>query len=180
MPMRTSIFILAVVLVLWIAGSSRWYVCRIRGDCKCCPGKELSVPADTLSATEKALRASIEEAKNYLTNAGKQIVYFSSSATQTDMNAVPAEFISKLKVYLDNTPGAKVSVTGHTDASGNPKVNAELSQARTDFVINYLLNSGVKTDQIMAISKVNTEPAAPDNTREGRAKNRRTEIYLFK
>jgi len=178
--MRTSIFILSVVLVLWIAGSSRWYVCRIRGDCKCCPGKELSLQADTLSATEKALRASIEEAKNYLINTGKHIVYFGSSAAQTDMNAVPAEFIGKLKLYLDNTPGAKVYVTGHTDASGNPEVNARLSQARTDFVTNYLMNSGIRTDQIMAVSKINTEPVAPDNTRDGRAKNRRTEIYLFK
>jgi outer membrane protein OmpA-like peptidoglycan-associated protein len=177
--MRTSISILSVVLVLWIAGSTHWYVCRIRGDCKCCPRQALSVPADTLSGPEKALRASIEEAKNYLTNAGKQIVYFGSSSVQTDMNAVPAEFIGKLKLYLDNTPGAKVYVTGHTDSSGNAEVNAKLSQARADFVTTCLINSGIKTNQIMAVSKVNSEPAAPDNTREGRAKNRRTEIYLL-
>lgn len=178
--MRTSVTILAVVLVLWIAGSTHWYVCRIRGDCKCCPGKEVTVPADTLTGDEKALLASIEEAKNYLTNAGKQIVYFSSSAMQADMNALSAEFIGKLRFYLENTPGAKVYVTGHTDASGNDDVNTRLSQARTDYVTTYLVNSGIKTEQIMAVSKVNTEPAAPDNTKEGRAKNRRTEIYLLK
>jgi outer membrane protein OmpA-like peptidoglycan-associated protein len=177
--MRTTISILAVVLVLWIAGSSRWYVCRIRGDCKCCPRQELLLPADTLTGPEKALRASIDEAKNYLEKTGKQIVYFGSSSTQTDMSAVPAEFISKLKLYLDNSPEAKVYVTGHTDLSGDAVINAKLSQARTDFVTTYLVNAGIKANQIMAVSKVNTEPAAPDNTKEGRAKNRRTEIYLL-
>jgi outer membrane protein OmpA-like peptidoglycan-associated protein len=178
--MRTSISILSLLLVLWIAGASRWYVCRIRGDCKCCPKKEFTVSPDSLSDPGKALRASVEEAKSYLTNAGKQIIYFRSSSAQTNMNAVPAEFVSNLKLYLDNHPEAKVSVTGHTDKSGSKELNINLSQARTDFVTSLLVNAGIKTEQIVAVSKVNSEPAAPDNTSEGRAKNRRTEIYLLK
>ena len=180
MPMRTSVSILSVLLVLWIAGAAHWYVCRIRGDCKCCPGRELSVKPDTVSAAEKALRSSVEEAEKYLTNAGKNIIYFEPSASRADMSTLPPGFISSLKLYLDNTPGSKVCVTGHTDVSGNREINVKLSRQRTDFVTAYLVSAGIKAEQIMSISKVNSEPAAPDDTREGRTKNRRAEIYLLK
>jgi outer membrane protein OmpA-like peptidoglycan-associated protein len=178
MPMRTFIAFLALLLVLWIAGASRWYVCRIRGDCKCCPRQE-QIATDTLTGPENALRASLTEAKNYLTGAGKQIVYFGPSSANTDMNAIPAEYVTKLKLYLDNNPGLKVSVTGHTDISGSKAGNIKLSQARTDFVCTCLTNAGIKAEQIQALSKVDSEPAAPNNTSEGRAKNRRTEINLL-
>ena len=178
--MRTSVSILSVLLVLWIAGAAHWYVCRIRGDCKCCPGREHSVKPDTLPAAEKALRASVEEAEKYLINAGKTIIYFEPSASKADMNTVPPGFISSLKLYLSNRPGAKVCVTGHTDVSGNREINVKLSRQRTDFVTAYLVSAGIRAEQIMSISKVNSEPAAPDDTREGRTKNRRAEIYLLK
>jgi len=175
MPMRTFIVTLSLLLVLWIAGASYWYVCRVRHDCKCCL-EQTVMP--TPVTPEMALKASIDEAKAFLTSAGKQSVLFAPSASTTDMNVLPADYITRLKFWLENSPDVKVKVTGHTDVTGSKAGNKKLSQARTDFVKDYLIKTGIKAEQIQATSKVDTEPVAPNTTKEGRAKNRRTEIEI--
>jgi len=127
---------------------------------------------------EMALKTSIDEAKAFLTSAGKQTVLFGPSSSTADMNVLPADYITRLKFWLENSPDVKVKVTGHTDVTGSKAGNEKLSQARTDFVKDYLIKTGIKAEQIQATSKVDTEPVAPNTTKEGRAKNRRTEIEI--
>lgn len=178
--MRTLIVVLSLLLALWIACASYWYVCRVRGDCKCCPQQEQTAAPDTTVSPENALNASVEEAMTSLSNAGKQTVCFAPSISTADMNTLPADYITQLKLYLENTPQAKVTVTGHTDVTGTKEGNAKLSQARADFVRSFLISAGINSDQIQVLSKIDAEPAAPNNTAEGRAKNRRAEIELVK
>jgi outer membrane protein OmpA-like peptidoglycan-associated protein len=182
--MKNLVFFLFVVLILWISGASYWYVCRIRGDCKDSPIVTENAPSGTSEPTgtsaalteAETLRAALEEARTYLVAAGSQKVYFETSSSSTDMAVVPAEYVSKLKLLLSNTPEAIVSVTGHTDNTGSKAFNEKLGAARADFVKSYLANSGIKPEQIVTSSKDFSEPAAPNDNPEGRAKNRRTEI----
>jgi len=185
--MKNYVVVLLILLILWITGSAYWYVCRIRGDCKNSPQSfevvssgEQGTPADNYQASADSLKlASVEEAKNYLVSSGIQKVYFELSSALTDMSLLSSEYLGKLKFYLENSTDAKVGVIGHTDSSGTKEFNSRLGAARAEFVTTFLVSSGIKADQIITSSKSFSEPAATNSTREGRAKNRRTEINII-
>lgn len=80
-------------------------------------------------------------------------------------------------------PGAKVTITGHTDnvPLGNSPFgdNFGLGAARAASVAQEMLRSGlVQPDQISVVSKGETAPVEDNLTEEGRAKNRRIEIEI--
>jgi len=180
--MRQLLFFLAALLVLWIAGSSYWYVCKIRCDCRSSvQATESAVaPADTAVQTaEQLLKASVDEAKAYLAGDGVQKGFFKTSSATGDMSTIGDEFVKKLKLVLDNNPSAKAEVTGHTDNTGTASYNMGLGLKRAEFVKSYLVNAGINADQIVTSSKGFSEPAAPNSTKEGRAANRRTEIKVI-
>jgi outer membrane protein OmpA-like peptidoglycan-associated protein len=178
--MKQLVFFLSVLLVFWIAGSSYWYVCKVRCDCKAAvQAPELVQDVVETQTAEQALMAAVGEAKTYLTGAGIQKGFFESSSAVGDMSSVSDEYIKNLKLVLENNPSAKIEVTGHTDSTGTEWFNNELGLKRAGFVRSYLVNAGINADQIVTSSKGYSEPAASNSTREGRAANRRTEIKVI-
>lgn len=136
--------------------------------------------ANNAKATEASdLQTSLEQAKKYLITSGKKVVYFETSSGTTDMNIIPVEYVNKLKFYLDNHPEVKINVVGHTDNSGPEAFNKHLGTLRAEFVKSFLVKSGVNADQIQTSSMSYSEPAATNNTPEGRSKNRRAEINVL-
>ena len=179
--MRQLIFSL-VLLVFWIAGSSWWYVCKVRCDCKTTTEAPVLVRDTSVvesQTAEQALMATVNEAKTLLTGAGIQKGFFESSSVLGKMSPVSDEYIKNLKLVLENNPSAKIEVTGHTDKTGTDWFNNKLGLQRAEFVRSYLVNAGINADQIVTVSKGSSEPAEPNNTREGRAANRRTEIKVI-
>ncbi len=71
-----------------------------------------------------------------------------------------------------------VVATGHTDAIGTKKYNQGLSLRRAHTVKAFLEEKGLPADKIFTTGKGETQPAASNKTREGRAKNRRVEVEL--
>ncbi len=180
--MRQPVYFLIVLLALWIAGASYWYVCKVRGDCKTAAvnTEELQGTGEAeVQTPEQILMASIEEAKVFLSGSGVQKGFFASSSAIGDMSGVSTEYLEKLKLVLDNNLSAKIEVTGHADITGPEWFNRELGLKRAGFVKTFLINEGINADQIMTSSMSSSEPAAPNNTPEGRAANRRTEIKLI-
>ncbi len=178
--MRQLVFFLTVLLALWIAGASYWYVCKVRCDCKATATEEIQATGETeVQTPEQILMASIEEAKTFLAGSGVQKGFFASSSATGDMSGVSSEYLEKLKLVLDNNPAAKLEVTGHADITGPESFNRELGLKRAEYVKTFLVNAGINADQIMTSSKGSSEPAAPNNTPEGRAANRRTEIKII-
>jgi len=180
--MKQLVFFLSVLLVFWIAGSSYWYVCKVRCDCKATVDSPVLVQDSSVveaRTAEQALMAAIGEAKTFLTGAGIQKGFFESSSAVGDMSSVSDEYIRNLKLVLENNPSVKIEVTGHTDSTGTDWFNNKLGLQRADFVRSYLVNAGINADQIVTASKGYNEPAASNSTREGRAANRRTEIKVI-
>ncbi|MDF1560959.1 MAG: OmpA family protein [Bacteroidales bacterium] len=190
--MKQPVLFLSVLLILWITGASYWYVCRIRCDCKAAPTsmpvEELQASADANAAAavdttsltaEQELMASVEEAKTFISGTGVQKGFFPSSSAEGDMSGVSEEFLKKLKLCLDNTPSAKIEVTGHADITGPEPFNRTLGLERAGFVKSFLVSAGINAEQIVISSMGSSEPAAPNNTPEGRAANRRTEIKVI-
>ena len=180
--MRQPVFFLSVLLVLWIAGASYWYVCKIRCDCKEAVVPTVAAPdtTDTLAPTpEQLLLSSVEEAKGILSASGVQKGFFSSSSATGEMSGISDEYLEKLKLVLDNNPSARLEVTGHADATGSEAWNIELGLRRAEYTKAFLVNAGIKAEQIVTSSKGSSEPAASNSTPEGRAANRRSEIKVI-
>ncbi len=93
-----------------------------------------------------------------------------TSADEQKLNQVA----DKLKAC----PGAKVTIDGYTDNTGNDAVNIPLSANRADAVADYLIARGVTQDHITAKGLGSADPIADNGTPEGQAKNRRVEIVV--
>jgi OOP family OmpA-OmpF porin len=72
-----------------------------------------------------------------------------------------------------------VVVEGYSDSKGSTEHNAKLSLRRAETVRNYLVTLGVDKNRIAVIGKGASEPIATNDTREGRAKNRRVAIVVY-
>lgn len=73
----------------------------------------------------------------------------------------------------------ELEVAGHTDASGDADFNQTLSEQRAAAVREALIARGVTERAITSIGFGQTQPIADNETPEGRAENRRTEIEWF-
>ncbi|HUG35471.1 MAG TPA: OmpA family protein [Candidatus Limnocylindrales bacterium] len=74
---------------------------------------------------------------------------------------------------------AVVELRGHTDAVGNDQANVRLSRDRVDAIVRYLVHKeGIELRRIHAVGLGKVAPLADNNTREGRARNRRVDVTL--
>lgn len=89
--------------------------------------------------------------------------------------------LANMVAYIKrNYPDSKLQIDGHTDATGTPEYNLELSERRAKRVKDYLVERGLRTADIAIKGYGLTKPIAPNNTSEGRQKNRRVEIIILK
>ena len=75
-------------------------------------------------------------------------------------------------------PDTDVTVYGHTDNTGSAEVNEKLSTQRANAVAGYLQSCGIASSRIKSEGKAYTMPVADNATKEGRAQNRRVEVYV--
>ena len=66
-----------------------------------------------------------------------------------------------------------IQVEGHTDSQGDDAYNKKLSQRRAEAVVAYLVNKGIDAARLTALGFGEERPIADNNTKEGRAQNRR-------
>ncbi len=79
---------------------------------------------------------------------------------------------------LGSEPQMRVRVVGHTDNTGSDAINDPLSLRRAESVRDYLSDRGVAASRVEVSGRGSREPVATNDTAEGRAKNRRVEIFL--
>jgi len=80
--------------------------------------------------------------------------------------------------FLLKNKGSMVSLTGHTDFRGSDAYNMALSHRRANSVQDALVTLGVSANRLSTFGKGESQPIASNNTIEGMAKNRRTEVRL--
>lgn len=88
--------------------------------------------------------------------------------------------LNELYDYLSLKKTTVVEIAGHTDDVGTDESNLKLSQDRAESVRNYLIKKGISANRIQAKGYGESSPIAPNESDEGRAKNRRTEVRLVK
>src|SRR3954469_7222819 len=102
---------------------------------------------------------------------------FASSTLPDAAKARLDEMIAKLKA---DPRGNYVEIEGHTDSSGDKVANLHLGEARAEAVKRYLYEAHqVPLHKMNVISYGEEKPVSPNNTREGRAQNRRVVIRIL-
>ncbi len=87
--------------------------------------------------------------------------------------------LKKLIQFLTTNSSVKIEIGGHTDNSGDASKNTTLSTNRAKAVLSYLVANGVKAERLTSKGYAATQPLADNQTPEGKAQNRRTEIKLI-
>lgn len=86
--------------------------------------------------------------------------------------------LDKLVQLLNDNPTLKIEISGHTDNIGKAPDNLTLSNNRAKAVVSYLASKNILPARMTAKGYGATRPVASNNTEEGRAQNRRTEMKV--
>jgi len=87
--------------------------------------------------------------------------------------------LNKLYEFMKGSGDVKVEISGHTDNTGTPEYNKELSEKRAASVVNYLIERGISPDRLVSAGYGEERPVADNNTESGKARNRRTELTII-
>jgi len=80
---------------------------------------------------------------------------------------------------MQENPSMVVQINGHTDNVGKPADNLLLSNNRAKAVVDYLIKKGIPAARLKSKGFGETRGVADNNTEDGRAKNRRTELQVL-
>jgi outer membrane protein OmpA-like peptidoglycan-associated protein len=86
--------------------------------------------------------------------------------------------LDRVAATVERCPDATIEVAAHTDSDGSDKNNVELSQARADAILEFLVDAGVRRERISAVGHGEANPIADNSTEEGKAANRRIEFVI--
>ena len=97
---------------------------------------------------------------------------------RSDITPAFAPVLDQFAAGLRSNPNAEVRIVGHTDSTGSDAINNPLSVDRAASTRDYLVARGVNPQIFVIEGHGSTRPIATNDTAEGRAKNRRVEIYV--
>ena len=100
---------------------------------------------------------------------------FNSSKLSADAEAGLVKFAEVLKA----TPDADVAILGHTDNVGTEKANQTVSEKRATAVATCLAEQGVGAQSKDVLGMSFNQPVASNDTEEGKAQNRRVEVFIY-
>jgi outer membrane protein OmpA-like peptidoglycan-associated protein len=92
----------------------------------------------------------------------------------------PAHFseLDGLSQFLQNHPTLEITISGHTDNTGDEHHNINLSTRRAKVVAEYLIGKGVGYEKVFYQGFGSAQPVSVNETEVGRGKNRRVEILI--
>jgi flagellar motor protein MotB len=102
---------------------------------------------------------------------------------ETDSYALKKESeieLNKVVQFLKVNPGIRIEISGYTDNVGETFYNQVLSENRAKTIVNYLIAASVDPRRIVFKGYGMSNPVTSNDTEEGRAQNRRTELKIIK
>jgi len=141
-------------------------------------GAIMDKKAKELAAVEGAKVKTITDANGLeaiqVTFASGILFDLNSSTLSEESKAALQDFTVKMA----DMPLADITILGHTDNTGTYEVNQKVSQKRADAVKKCLKANGIDESRLYSQGKSYDMPVASNDTEEGRAQNRRVEIYV--
>ena len=103
------------------------------------------------------------------------ILFDFNKSTLADAAKAQLDLFAKDMADMKET---NINVYGHTDNVGTEAANKSVSAKRAKAVATYLASKGIAKDRLISEGLGYDFPVADNNTDEGRAQNRRVEIYI--
>jgi OmpA-OmpF porin, OOP family len=106
------------------------------------------------------------------------VVMYGFDSVEIKSEAFP--MLDEAVLILKKNPELKVEIDGHTDNIGSAAYNMNLSERRAKSIMEYFVDKGVEAQRLTTKGFGLTMPAASNDTKEGRAKNRRVTLTPVK
>ena len=116
---------------------------------------------------DKAERGSVSVLKNLFFDTDKY-----------DLKEKSITELEKILRFLNENPDLSIEISGHTDNTGSPSYNQQLSERRALAVYNYLLSKGIDKKRMLVKGYGQSRPIASNTTEEGKQQNRRIEFLV--
>ena len=101
---------------------------------------------------------------------------FASGSGDVESKFYPV--LDSVVIVLDEFDQTYIDIIGHTDSKGSKEYNQGLSEKRAHSVADYLESRAIISERVAAGGMGEADPVASNDTRKGRAMNRRVEITL--
>jgi outer membrane protein OmpA-like peptidoglycan-associated protein len=143
------------------------------------PAPVAAVPAPAPAVTPPAKKAPAPSTPVAVPPKPKMIIILKGANFGFDSANLTPEaraLLNEQAVILERKPTIKVKIAGHADTSGPEAYNQGLSERRAKAVKAYFISKGIAPDRLIPIGYGESRPIATNDTREGRANNRRVEL----
>jgi outer membrane protein OmpA-like peptidoglycan-associated protein len=113
---------------------------------------------------------------------GKLVIFGKVQFASGSDNILPKseQLVDEMARALKEHPELhRIEIQGHTDSTGDEALNLKLSHERADSVKHALVKRGVAPGRLVPKGYGESSPVAPNETRAGRAKNRRVEFVIM-
>jgi outer membrane protein OmpA-like peptidoglycan-associated protein len=110
-----------------------------------------------------------------------RVTMTAQSAFAVDSTEIKGTFhstLDKISGVVNKYGKTTIAIAGHTDSTGSDAHNQTLSEGRAGSVQRYLLGKNVASQRLSAYGRGESEPRASNNNDEGRALNRRVELFI--
>jgi outer membrane protein OmpA-like peptidoglycan-associated protein len=101
-------------------------------------------------------------------------IHFRVASDEVDPSSRPV--LDAVLDVVGKCPRLMVEVAGHTDSDGSDAANQLLSERRAEAVATFIRAAGIPAEQVAAAGYGETQPIAPNDTRQNKALNRRIEF----
>ena len=131
-----------------------------------------------LAALKNAEIETVEDVNGFK---GIKVTFNGGILFDTNKAVLSASAKSELQEFANKMADMEetnITIYGHTDNTGTYEVNQKVSNNRADAVEKYLKQCGISTSRMTAQGLAYDFPVADNETAEGRAQNRRVEIYI--
>lgn len=88
--------------------------------------------------------------------------------------------LNKVVDFLKENSTVEIEIAGHTDNKGSDDYNANLSQGRSQSVVDYIVSQGIDSSRLSAHGYGESKPIDTNDNDAGRANNRRVEFTILK
>jgi OOP family OmpA-OmpF porin len=134
-----------------------------------CPGTKRGAPVDA----DGCELADVQTSEEGTWRVSGEVLFGSNSA---ELRPEAQRVLSQIADFLQRNESIRVTIEGHTDSMGSEAHNQDLSQRRAQAAVDYIAAQGVAAARLSAVGKGESQPTAPNDTPENRAKNRRVEF----
>lgn len=106
----------------------------------------------------------------------KHVFYNTGSSSLSELSKYE---LDNLTTLLKNNSTVNAELAGHTDSQGDDDSNLTLSNSRAENVANYLIGNGIDESRLKFTGYGETSPIDSNESEDGRANNRRTELRII-